>query len=46
MIQTGFCINDYDDGDFDGKDLQQLEPYRTEHGVVISATRAAEIIYQ
>ncbi len=45
MIQTGFSIDD-DDDNLNTRDLVQLEPYRTERGVVINATRAAQIIYQ
>ncbi|CAF1271794.1 unnamed protein product [Adineta steineri] len=45
MIQRGFSIDD-DNNNLNNSNLEQLEPYRTEHGVVISATRAAEIIYQ
>ncbi|CAF1306326.1 unnamed protein product [Rotaria sordida] len=44
MLQEEFSIDN--DDDFDTADLNQLEPYRTENGAVISAVRAAQIIYQ
>jgi hypothetical protein len=43
MLQKGFSI---DDDDFNTDELNQLEPYRTSNGVVISAIRAAQIIYE
>ncbi|CAF4389444.1 unnamed protein product, partial [Adineta steineri] len=44
-IRDGFSIDD-DDDDFNTDDSNQLEPYRTENGAVISAVRAAQIIYE
>ncbi|CAF4791278.1 unnamed protein product [Rotaria sp. Silwood1] len=44
MLQEEFSIDN--DDDFNTDDLNQLEPYRTENGAVISAIRAAQIIYQ
>lgn len=43
MLQDEFSI---DNDDIHTEDVNQLEPYRTESGVVISAVRAAQIIYQ
>ncbi|CAF4055169.1 unnamed protein product [Rotaria sp. Silwood2] len=44
MLQEEFSIDNDDDSNTD--DLNQLEPYRTDNGVVISAIRAAQIIYE
>ncbi|CAF3393836.1 unnamed protein product [Rotaria socialis] len=43
MLQEEFSIDN--DDDLNTNDLNQLEPYRTDNGVVISAIRAAQIIY-
>ncbi len=43
MLQEGFSIGD---DDVITDELNQLECYRTENGVVISAIRAAQIIYE
>ena len=44
MLHNEFSI--VDDDDSHRIDLDLLEPYRTESGAVISAVRAADIIYQ
>lgn len=44
MLQEEFSIDNDDDLNTD--DLSQLEPYRTDSGAVISAIRAAQIIYE
>ena len=44
MIQNQFSIDDDDNFTTDG--MRQLEPYRTENGVVIDAIRAAQLIHQ
>ena len=43
MLRKEFSIDD-DDGSY-RNDLDQLDSYRTESGAVISAIRAAQIIY-
>ncbi|CAF1126055.1 unnamed protein product [Adineta steineri] len=43
-IRDGFSIDN--DDDFNTDDSNQLEPYRTENGAVISAVRAAQIIFE
>ncbi|CAF4943105.1 unnamed protein product, partial [Rotaria socialis] len=44
MLQEEFSIDN--DDDLNTNDLNQLEPYRTDNGVVISAISAAQIIYE
>lgn len=44
MLQEGFSIDN--DANSTTDDLRQLEPYRTDNGVIISAIRAAQIIYE
>ncbi len=43
MLQEGFSIGD---DDVITNELNQLECYRTDNGVVISAVRAAQILYE
>ena len=43
MLQEGFSIGD--DGAITDE-LNQLECYRTDNGVVVSAIRAAQILYE
>jgi hypothetical protein len=43
MLQEGFSIGD---DDVITHELNQLECYRTDNGVVISAVRAAQILYE
>jgi hypothetical protein len=44
MIQKGFSLDDTDDNLND--DLSQIPPYRPSEGIVIDATRAAQLIME
>lgn len=44
MLQKEFTIGD--DNDITVDQVNQLECYRTDNGVVISAVRAAQILYE
>ncbi len=45
MLQEEFSIGD-DDDDVITNEMDQLECYRTDKGVVISAIRAVQILYE
>jgi hypothetical protein len=44
MIHQGFSLDD--NGDNSDDDLSQIPPYRPSNGVVIDATRAAQLIME